>query len=115
MGGNSRYDKDLPVDSQEADEARALHTIGELVRARGVAGLDVGLRGQVAEVLDSAAIELNAGRAIPIGLRRAVTGMADGLRAAMDPRNRPSAPAPNGRPRSGASTVSPPTFRPASS
>ena len=101
MGGTSRYGKDRPVDSREAAEARALHTVGELVRARGVAGLDVGLRGQVAEVLDSAAIELNAGRAIPIGLRRSVAAMADGLCAAMAPRNPTAVPAHPDLPRSG--------------
>lgn len=92
VGGNSRYDRDRPVNDLEAREARALHTVGELVRSRGVTGLDARLRGQVAQVLDSAAIELSAGRALPVGVRRAVAAMAGGLRAAMDPRTGPDAP-----------------------
>lgn len=31
MGGNSRYDRARPVGEREAAEARALHTIGDLV------------------------------------------------------------------------------------
>lgn len=69
----------------EAGEAWALHTIAELVRGSWP-GQDRAVRGQISRVLDAAAIELNAGRALPIEVRRAVLGLADALRVSMDPR-----------------------------
>ena len=89
MGTNSRYDKFRPVSDGAADEARALHTIAELVGKHWPL-TDRTIAGQISHVLDSAAIELNAGRAMPIGLRRSVLGLADALRAAMDPRTKPT-------------------------
>lgn len=85
MGSNSRYDRYRPVGQREADEASALHTIAELVTHMRPQ-LDRRMAGQIARVLDAAAIELNAGRALPIEVRRAVLGLADALRTAMDPR-----------------------------
>jgi hypothetical protein len=72
VGGRSRYDKDRPVDDREADEARAYHTLGELVSHRSSLELDARTRRALSEVLHATAIELSAGRAVPIGLRRAV-------------------------------------------
>lgn len=94
MGSNSRYDRVRPVSDREAGEARALHVIAELV-SRTRPSMDPTTAGQIAHVLDATAIELNAGRALPIGVRRAVMGLADALRAAMDPRAaRPAADSP---------------------
>lgn len=87
MGTNSRYDKFRPVSDGAADEGRALHTIARLVGEHWPL-TDRAVAGQISHVLDSAAIELNAGRAMPIGLRRSVLGLADALRAAMDPRTK---------------------------
>ena len=42
--------------------------------------------GQVAAVLHATAIELDNGRPVPIGVRRAVRGLADALRREMAPR-----------------------------
>ena len=79
MGSNSRYDRARPVGDREAAEARALHLIGELVG--GYPGITSGaVAGQVAAVLHAAAIELDNGRQVPIGVRRAVRGLADALR-----------------------------------
>lgn len=86
MGGTSRYDQVRPAGSREAAEARAFHTLGELVTSRPAAGLDESVRRQLAGVLHAAAIELDAGRAIPIGVRRAVLGLANALRRSWDPR-----------------------------
>jgi hypothetical protein len=85
VGSNSRYNRVRPVGDIEAGEVRALHAIAELV-TRSCPALDRTITGQIAHVLDATAIELNAGRAVPIGMRRAVRGLADALRAAMDPR-----------------------------
>jgi hypothetical protein len=45
---------------------------------------------RVAAVLHETAIELNAGRAVPIGVRRAVRALADELRTTLDPRSNPA-------------------------
>lgn len=84
MGSNSRYDRTRPVGDREASEARALHLIGELVGSYpGISDPDVA--GQVSHVLHATAIELGNGRPVPIELRRAVRGLADALRRAMQP------------------------------
>lgn len=91
MGSNSRYDRVRPpVADHVAGEARAFHTIAELV-GKNPPALDRAIAGQIAHVLDATAIELNAGRAVPIGVRRAVLGLANALRIAMDPCTSPSA------------------------
>jgi hypothetical protein len=41
---------------------------------------------QIGNVLHSATIELRAGRALPLGVRRAVRGLPIALREIMDPR-----------------------------
>ncbi|MGI8817444.1 MAG: hypothetical protein ACR2G2_19760 [Pseudonocardia sp.] len=85
MGSNSRYDRYRPVEDHEADEARALHTLGELVSRPTTPTLTRTVRGQIAHVLHATAIELDAGRAMPIGVRRAVLGLADALRIELAP------------------------------
>jgi hypothetical protein len=84
MGSNSRYDKARPVGDREAAEARALYTIGELVTENpGIRSRDVAL--QIAAVLQETSVELGNGRPVPIGMRRAVRGLADALRREMRP------------------------------
>ncbi len=85
MGSNSRYDRYRPVGDLEADEARALHTLGELVSRAASPALTGTMRGQIAHVLHATAIELDAGRGVPIGVRRAVGGLADALRVELAP------------------------------
>ena len=86
MGGDSRYDRyRRPAGDREIEEASALHMIAELV-TRTHPPINRTTVGQIAHVLNAAAIELNAGRALPIGVRRAVLGLADALRIQMDPR-----------------------------
>jgi hypothetical protein len=86
MGSNSRYDRARPVDDREAAEARALHVIAGLVEDYpGIPSREVA--GQVAHVLHAAAIELDAGRPVPVGVRRAVRALADALRRDMQPRD----------------------------
>jgi hypothetical protein len=86
VGSNSRYDRDRPVGDGEARETHALSTISELLVARGGFTLDGRGCGQVAHVLDATALELHAGRGVPLEIRRAVRGLANELRVAMDPR-----------------------------
>lgn len=84
MGSNRRYDRDRPVGEREAAEARALHLVAELVGSYpGISSRTVA--GQVSAVLDAAAIELGNGRPVPVGVRRAVRGLADALRREMEP------------------------------
>jgi hypothetical protein len=85
MGSNSRHNKAHPVGDREATEARALYTIGELVTDYpGIPSRDVAL--QVAAVLQETSVELGNGRPVPIGVRRAVRGLADALRREMQPK-----------------------------
>jgi hypothetical protein len=84
MGSNSRYDKARPVGDREAAEARAIYTIGELVTDYpGIRSRDVAL--QIAAVLQETSVELGNGRPVPIGMRRAVRGLAVALRREMQP------------------------------
>lgn len=87
MGGRGRYDRDVVVDESIVAEAGAYSTIAELLDATGeeIIG-DRAVAAQIGNVLHSAAIELRAGRALPIGVRRAVRGLANALREQMDPR-----------------------------
>jgi hypothetical protein len=94
--GNSRYDRDRPVDGIEAAEARALHTVAELLSEQSTISVDRSMAGQIAEVLHAAAIELDRGRPVPLGLRRAVRGLANSLRTAMEPRGKSATPGPSG-------------------
>jgi hypothetical protein len=89
--GSSRYDRDRPVGEVEAGEARALHTVAELVAALPTFSIDRAVAAQISEVLHAAAIELAGGRPLPLNLRRAVRGLANALRTAMDPRT-PTSP-----------------------
>ncbi|MDT7672250.1 MAG: hypothetical protein QOD82_152, partial [Pseudonocardiales bacterium] len=84
--GSSRYDPDRPVGEFEAGEARALHTVAELLTEVPTFSIDRAVAAQISEVLHAAAIELAGGRPLPLNLRRAVRGLANALRTAMDPR-----------------------------
>lgn len=76
MGGDSRYDKyRSPVSGTEADEARALHVVAEML-ADYPDAVHHELRAALANVLHAAAIELDASRAMPIEVRRAIRSLA---------------------------------------
>lgn len=104
MGGSSRYDRHRPVRDEEAEEARAFHTLGELLRPRPALELSLAVRSRMAFVLHAAAIELDAGRPIPLGVRNAIRAMADAVRASLDPRTGPTPTATE------QSAVAPPRF-----
>jgi hypothetical protein len=86
VGSNNRYDRDRPVTSREADEARALHTLGEVVSARPMMVLNQSSILQIAAVMHAMAVELNNGRPVALGVRGAVLRMANALRESLDPR-----------------------------
>jgi DNA gyrase/topoisomerase IV subunit B len=92
MGGSSRYDNERPpLNADIAAEARAYSIIAELLanyRDEAIGDREVAMN--ISNLLHSAAIELNNGRAIPIGIRRAVRGLANALRESMDPNTRTS-------------------------
>jgi hypothetical protein len=85
MGSNSRYDRARPVSDHEADEARAFHTLAELVFDKPSPMADRRLLGQVSQVLHSVGSELDNGRAVALPVRRSVRGLADALREALQP------------------------------
>jgi hypothetical protein len=60
VGSQSRYDKPRPVTDQAADEARALHTLAELLDARPapLTELSDRVRGQIGQVFHMTANEL---------------------------------------------------------
>jgi hypothetical protein len=72
-----------------AQEAHALSPISELLVARGGFTLDGRSCGQLEHVLEATALELNAGRVVPLEIRRVVRGLANELLVAMDPRPSP--------------------------
>lgn len=92
MGGSSRYDNERPpLNADIATEARAYSTIAELLanhRDEAIGDREVAIN--ISNLLHSAAIELNNGRDVPIGVRRAVRGLANALREWMDPNTRTS-------------------------
>lgn len=84
MGSNSRYDRTSRVTGLEADEARALHVIADLLD--DYPGIDAPvIASRLGEILRCTAIELNAGRDVPVGIRRAVRHLADAVRVEMQP------------------------------
>lgn len=86
MGENRRYDRSGPLDAATEAEVRALRVIAGLVEGGTRLITDRAVAGQLGEVLRTAATELASGRALPIPVRRAVRHLADGIRAALDPR-----------------------------
>ena len=63
--------------SREADEAMTLAAVADVVRRYPNPPIDTQqVRRQVAAVLGSVAQELNNGRAVPVGVRRATLGLA---------------------------------------
>ena len=93
--GNSRYERDRPVSGTEAAEARALHAVAELLTERPAISVDRSMASEIAEVLHAAAIELDGGRPVPLALRRAVRGLANALRSAVDPRDHSASSGPS--------------------
>lgn len=89
MGTNSRYDRYRPVSDLEAAEASALRTLAEMLAQRPapLTRLSGPVRGQIGQIFYATANELANGRGLPIGLRRAVRGLADAIRRELDPRN----------------------------
>lgn len=82
MGSNSGYDRTANITGLEADEARALHVIADLLD--DYPGIDAPIiASRLGEILRCTAIELNAGRDAPIGIRRAVRRLADAVQAEM--------------------------------
>ncbi|MDT7610728.1 MAG: hypothetical protein QOG96_5231 [Pseudonocardiales bacterium] len=73
--GNSRYDRDRPVDGIDVAGACALHTVAELLTERPSFSVERSMAGQIAEVLHPAAIEVDGGRPVPL-VRRAVDELA---------------------------------------
>lgn len=72
--------------SREAEEAEALHTIARVMCGHASPTIDTReVRLQAGAALDAVAIELNNGRAVAIGVRRATIGLANALRLALDP------------------------------
>jgi hypothetical protein len=79
------------LNADVAAEARAYSIIAELLvdyRDEVIGDREVALN--LNNLLHSAAIELNNGHAIPLGIRRAVRGLANALRESMDPSTRTS-------------------------
>lgn len=84
MGSNSRCDRTAKVTGREADEASALHVIADLLD--DFPGIDAPvIASRLSEVLRCTTIELNAGRDVPSGIRRAVRRLADAVRVEMPP------------------------------
>ncbi|MCU1665291.1 MAG: putative GAF-sensor signal transduction histidine kinase, partial [Pseudonocardia sp.] len=73
--GNSRYDRDRPVDGIDVAGACALHSVAELLTERPSVSVERSMAGQIAEVLHPAATELDGGRPVPL-VRRAVDELA---------------------------------------
>lgn len=82
----NRYRQDQPVGPQADAEARALRVVAGLLDDDNPVVGDRAVAGHVGQVLRSTANELAHGRALPIPVRRAVRGLADAIRAALDPR-----------------------------
>ncbi|MHA6781146.1 hypothetical protein ACVGOW_09135 [Pseudonocardia saturnea] len=82
MGSNSRYDRPAMVTAYEADVARALHIIADVLD--DYPGIDAPIiASRLGQILRSTAIELNAGRDIPIEMRQAVRHLAGAVRVEM--------------------------------
>lgn len=112
VGSRSRYDRDRPVEDHEAAEARAYHTLGELLGARGSLTLDRRALGQLEQVLHATANTLDAGRGVPPQIRVAVRGLAAVLRDILDPRTQtPARAVSTGRENQGAGGEVAPRFR----
>jgi hypothetical protein len=59
--------------------------MGELLSGQSELVLDRASAGHLAQVMRATAIEMDALRSVPAGMRRAVLGLANALRAAVDP------------------------------
>ncbi|MDN5916375.1 MAG: hypothetical protein L0I76_14945 [Pseudonocardia sp.] len=86
MGENRRYDRSGELDAVTDAEVRALRTIAGLIEGGTALVPDRALAGKIGAVLRAAAVELAAGRGLPIGLRQATRHLADAIRAGLDPR-----------------------------
>jgi hypothetical protein len=84
VGSNSRYDRTVNVGGREADEARALHVVADLLD--NYPGIDAPvIASRLGEILRATAIALIGGRDVPIGIRRAARRLADAVRVEMHP------------------------------
>ena len=86
MGENRRYDRPARVDAATDAEVRALRIIAGLIEDGTHLITDRAVARQLGQLLRTAATELNAGRALPRPVRRAVRYLADAIRVALDPR-----------------------------
>ncbi|AEA28889.1 hypothetical protein Psed_6818 (plasmid) [Pseudonocardia dioxanivorans CB1190] len=88
MGQNRRYERYArPVDPETEDEAAALRTIAGLLETGTPLITDARLASRIAAIFRATAVELSAGRAVPLQLRHAVRRAADNIRARLDPRD----------------------------
>lgn len=89
VGENRRYERYArPVDPETEAEASALRTIAGLLEGGTALITDRRLAGRVAEIFRATAVELSAGRPVPLQLRRSVRRTADTVRGLLDPRRR---------------------------
>lgn len=89
MGENRRYERYARlVDPETEAEASALRTLAGLLEGGTALIADRRLAGHVAEIFRATAVELSAGRAVPLQVRRSVRRTADTVRALLDPRGR---------------------------
>ncbi|MBP2371664.1 hypothetical protein [Pseudonocardia parietis] len=89
MGENRRYERYArPVDPETEAEVCALRTIACLLEGDTVLITDRQLAGRVAAIFRATAVELSAGRSVPLQVRRTVGWAADTVRALLDPRRR---------------------------
>lgn len=89
MGSNSRCEWNAKVTGREAGEAHSRHMIADLLD--DYPGIDAPvIASWLGEILRCTAIELNAGRDVPIGTRRAVRHLDDAVGGEMEPPAQPA-------------------------
>ncbi|WP_410948453.1 hypothetical protein [Pseudonocardia nantongensis] len=89
MGENRRYERYArPVDRETEDEAAALRTIAGFLETGTPLITDARLASRIAEIFRATAVELSAGRPVPLQVRCAVRRTADTVRGLLDPGRR---------------------------
>ncbi|HZZ48804.1 MAG TPA: hypothetical protein VFE65_18130 [Pseudonocardia sp.] len=86
MGARSRHEYDRPVRDKEAAEARAYHSLAEIVFGKPSLVADRRVLGQLSQLLHAVGNELDHGRAVPPPVRRAARGLGAALRDQLEPR-----------------------------
>lgn len=86
MNSTSRDGHNRPVRDQEATEARAYHTVAELVFGKPSLAADRRVLGQLSQLMHAVGNELEHGRAVPPPVRRATRALAAALRDQLEPR-----------------------------